>query len=118
MSESGRVFSTAGRCIFYDILPEAMDFYNYPLGAKGASGVIRDCYERLGRAPTLDLLDNMKTLGFRYSTLAGISFGITDARIPDRKAEILGAAQARVDRIEEDYRADAITEGERGNQIE
>jgi len=115
--EGGKLVTTAGRCIFNDILPEGMAFYNYALGAKGTGRVISDCYHSLGRGATLGLLDDMKTLGFRYSTLAGISFGITDARIPDRKADILAEAQRRVDRIETDFHGDAITEGERYNQI-
>ncbi len=115
--ERGRIVTTAGRCLFNDILPEGMDYYNYPLGQKGASSVISDCFRTLGRAATLDLLDWMKELGFRYSTLAGLSFGICDAKIPERKAQILSEAQARVDSIERDFHGDAITEGERYNQI-
>ncbi len=115
-AESGRIITSAGRCIFNDILPEGMSYYNYPLGAKGTSGVISDCYQKLGRSDTLGLLDDMKSLGFKYSTLAGISFGITDARIPDNKADILKQAQARVDRIQADYQADTITQGECYNQ--
>jgi len=115
--ESSKLLTTAGRCIFNDILPAGMPIYNYPLGQKGASLVISDCHQRLGRAATLDLLDDMKALGFKYSTLAGVSFGITDAKIPEQKAEILGRAQDRVDRIEGDFHADAITDGERYNQI-
>jgi len=117
IEESGKIVTTPGRCIFNDILPEGMGFYNYPLGQKGTSLVISDCHQTLGRAATLNLLDDMKALGFRYSTLAGISFGITDAKIPEEKADILDRAQKHVDRIEADYRADAITERERYNQI-
>jgi DNA-directed RNA polymerase subunit beta' len=115
--ENGRIVTTAGRCIFNDILPEGMPFYNYPLGSKGEGRVISDCYETLGKGATLELLDGIKELGFKYSTLAGLSFGITDARIPDEKSEILGRAQKRVDKIEKDFRSDAITDGERYNQI-
>jgi len=115
--EDGRIVTTVGRCIFNDILPEGMPFYNYPLGQKGAGRVISDCYQALGRAATLNLLDDMKELGLKYSTLAGLSFGVTDLRIPEQKEKILADAQARVDRIEDDYQADAITEGERYNQI-
>jgi len=115
--DTGRIVTTAGRCIFNDILAEGMPFYNYPLGSKGEGRVISDCYETLGKGATLELLDNIKELGFKYSTLAGLSFGITDARIPDEKGEILRRAQKRVDKIEKDFRADAITEGERYNQI-
>jgi len=117
MPESGRIVTTAGRCLFNDILPVGMGCYNYPLGGKGCARVINDCYQLLGKAATLELLDGIKDLGFRYSTLAGLSFGISDARIPTEKAEILARAQKRVDRIEKDFHADAITEGERYNQI-
>ncbi|MHC4985477.1 MAG: DNA-directed RNA polymerase subunit beta', partial [Planctomycetota bacterium] len=112
-----RILTTAGRCIFNDTLPEGMPFYNMALGAKGASRVISDCHEILGRAQTIDLLDDMKALGFKYSTLAGVSFGIADAAIPAEKAAILDKAQARVDDVESSFQADAITEGERYNQI-
>jgi len=115
--ENGRIITTAGRCVFNDILPEGMPLYNYPLGSKGEGRVISDCYNTLGKAATLELLDDIKELGFKYSTLAGLSFGITDAKIPEQKAEILSQAQHRVDRIEKDFHSDAITEGERYNQI-
>lgn len=117
LPKSGRIVTTAGRCIFNDILPEGMPFYNYPLGGKGEGRVISDCYQTLGKAATLELLDRVKELGFKYSTLAGLSFGITDARIPEQKADILRRAQRRVDQVEKDYQAEAITEGERYNQI-
>jgi hypothetical protein len=69
---------------------------------------------RLLRPPaTIDLLDDMKSIGFKRSTLAGLSFGITDLRIPDREAELLDAAQKRVDRVEKNYDNGIITERER-----
>ena len=117
--ESGKpkIVTTAGRCIFNDVLDDQMGFYNYPLGQKGCSGVIRDNYLLLGRSGTLDVLDAIKSLGFKYSTLAGLSFGITDLQIPKEKGSILAKAQKRVDQIEKNYTSDAITAGERNNQI-
>ncbi|MDY6913972.1 MAG: DNA-directed RNA polymerase subunit beta', partial [Planctomycetota bacterium] len=115
--DSHRIITTVGRCILNDILPEGMPFYNYALGQRGAGRVISDCYQILGRGATLELLDDIKNLGFRYSTLAGLSFGVTDLRVPDNKQAILDEAQKCVDQIEKDYQADAITEGERYNQI-
>jgi DNA-directed RNA polymerase subunit beta' len=117
VAESGRIVTTAGRCIFNDILPEGMAFYNYPLSQKGSGRVISDCYRELGRSATLELLDNIKEIGFRYSTLAGLSFGVTDLRIPEEKLAVLKRAQKLVDRIEKNFREDAITEGERHNQV-
>jgi len=111
------VASTVGRCIFNDILPEEMSFYNYALGSKGISRVIRDCYEQVGRHATIDLLDNIKDNGFKYATLAGLSISITDLRIPSKKQEIIDITQKRVDRVERNYKSGALTDGERYNQI-
>jgi len=117
MPEKGRIITTPGRCVFNDILPKGLAFYNYPLGSKGEGRVISDCYQTLGKGATLELLDKIKELGFKHSTLAGLSFGITDAKIPPTKPEILDRAQKRVDQIEKDFHSDAITDGERYNQI-
>ncbi|MCL2701858.1 MAG: DNA-directed RNA polymerase subunit beta', partial [Phycisphaerae bacterium] len=115
--ENGRILTTVGRCIFNDILPAAMPFYNYPLSQKGAGRVISDCHAIMGKSHTLNLLDNIKQLGFKNSTLAGLSFGISDLRVPDDKSSIIADAQKRVDQIEKDFQADAITDGERYNQV-
>ncbi|MBP7747635.1 MAG: DNA-directed RNA polymerase subunit beta' [Phycisphaerae bacterium] len=113
---NGRVVTTVGRCIFNDQLDPQMPFYNYPLG-KALSRVIADCHARLGRAATIALLDRMKALGFRNSTLAGLSFALTDLRIPDKKQKILDAAQKVVDRVERNYQNGVITPMERHNQL-
>ena len=74
------ILTTVGRCIFNDILPKQMPFYNYALTAKGASRVIADTYERLGRPATIKLLDDMKSLGFKRSTLAALKIGRASSR--------------------------------------
>jgi len=107
------ILTTVGRCIFNDILPREMPFYNYALTAKGASRVIADTYERRGRPATIKLLDDLKALGFKRSTLAALSFGITDIREPDSKGEILATGQKEADRIEKAFRMGALTEQER-----
>ena len=111
------VETTVGRLIFADILPTEMPLYNYGLSGKGAGRVIADCHHLLGRAATIDLLDNIKQIGFRQSTLAGLSFGVHDMRIPAEKLRIIAAAQKIVDRIEKGYQRGAITPMERHNQL-
>jgi DNA-directed RNA polymerase subunit beta' len=111
------VITTVGRCIFNDILPAKMPFYNYALTSAGGSRVIADTYAALGRPATISLLDNMKALGFKRSTLAGLSFGITDIRTPDSKATILEDGQKKADKIEKNYRMGAITDQERYSQL-
>jgi DNA-directed RNA polymerase subunit beta' len=94
-----------------------MAFYNYALTSKGASRVIADTYAVLGRPATIDLLDNMKALGFKRSTLAGLSFGITDIRAPESKERILDENQKKAERIEKSFRQGAITDQERYAQL-
>jgi DNA-directed RNA polymerase subunit beta' len=116
MPANGRLVTTVGRCIFNDILDPALPFYNYPLG-KGLSRVIDECHDRLGRAATIALLDRIKEIGFKYSTLAGLSFALTDLRIPLAKPKILEAAQKVVDRVERNFANGVITPMERHNQL-
>jgi DNA-directed RNA polymerase subunit beta' len=114
---SGVVLTTVGRCIFNDVLHGELPFYNYPLSQKGSARVIADCHQRLGRKATLEVLDAVKELGFRRSTLAGLSFALTDLRIPESKPKILDAAQKVVDRVERNCANGVITPMERYNQL-
>ena len=117
-SEAGAVIeTTVGRCIFNDVLPAALPFYNIPLGARGISRVISDCFEICGRGATIELLDDVKELGFKQATLAGLSISVTDLRIPTRKQEIIDKTQHKVDRIESNFQRGAVTDGERYNQL-
>ena len=109
--------TTVGRVLFNDVLPEGMPFYNMGLFSKSISRVIADCHEILGRGATLALLDDIKDLGFKWATLAGLSFGLEDLRVPARKQEILDRTQKVVDRIQQQCDANAITPDERYNQI-
>jgi len=116
--EKGPVIETTpGRCLFNDILPAKMPFYNMVMDKKRLGNVIQDCFDICGSRDTIDLLDNIKELGFKRATLAGMSFGITDLRIPDEKPAIIEATQKRVDRVMKNYQSGILTEGERYNQI-
>ncbi|MEQ9459463.1 MAG: DNA-directed RNA polymerase subunit beta' [Phycisphaeraceae bacterium] len=117
LPETNRVVTTVGRLHFSEILADGMPFYNCALGKRGCSRVIDDTYASNGRPATIDILDAMKTLGFRAATTAGLSLAITDLRIPARKQDILDATQKKVDRVEKAYNAGALTERERYNQL-
>ena len=113
----GIIETTVGRCIFNDILPREMAFYNMEMSQKGLSRVISDCHKAAGSAATITLLDDIKQLGFKHATLAGLSFGITDLKIPAKKQDIIDETQKRVDKINTNYGSGIITDGERYNQI-
>jgi DNA-directed RNA polymerase subunit beta' len=105
--------TTIGRAIFNDILPPGMPFYNYELDKKGIQELISDCHRLLGRDATLRLLDDLKDLGFKAATRAGLSFAKDDIRVPPSKSRILAETQREVDRIEKGFQKGAITDGER-----
>jgi DNA-directed RNA polymerase subunit beta' len=109
--------TTVGRCVFNDILASKMPFYNMTMVQKRLSRVISDCFEIAGSADTVDLLDRIKDLGFKYATLAGLSFGLTDMKIPVKKQEIIDETEKKIAKIWRNYDAGVLTEGERYNQV-
>ncbi len=111
------VETTVGRCIFNDILKEGMPFYNMTMSQKKLSRVISDYFKFAGTAETVELLDNIKELGFKYATLAGLSFGLTDLKIPKKKHEIIDETEKKVAKIHKNYDDGVLTEGERYNQV-
>ncbi|MFI4912634.1 MAG: DNA-directed RNA polymerase subunit beta' [Sedimentisphaeraceae bacterium JB056] len=115
--EGGVVETTPGRCIFNDVIHDKAPFFNLVMSSKQLGKVISYCFKCCGSGETIDILDRVKDLGFRYSTLAGISFGITDLIIPPEKVEIIDRTQKIVDKIIKGYNDGVLTEGERYNQI-
>jgi len=109
--------TTVGRCIFNDILPESAPFYNMTMSQKMLAQVISDCFVVAGSAETVDLLDRIKDLGFKHATLAGLSFGIKDLKIPPRKQQIIDETEKKVREIQKNYENGVLTEGERYNQV-
>ncbi|MBE0535904.1 MAG: DNA-directed RNA polymerase subunit beta' [Phycisphaerae bacterium] len=115
--QGGIIETSPGRCLFNDILDDRMPFYNMLMGKKRLGQVIQDCYEIAGGRATIDLLDNIKELGFKQATLAGLSIGVLDLRIPPEKQDIIDRTQKRVDRVLKNYHSGVLTEGERYNQV-
>ncbi|MBU1084024.1 MAG: DNA-directed RNA polymerase subunit beta', partial [Candidatus Omnitrophica bacterium] len=111
------VETTAGRIKFNDVLPEGMPYYNEPMNKKAVSQVISDCHRLKGHEATVALLDALKKIGFEESTLSGASMSVSDLSVPVEKAERLAQAQAKVDKIQNQYQRGFITDGERYNKI-
>ncbi|MBZ0160298.1 MAG: DNA-directed RNA polymerase subunit beta' [bacterium] len=109
--------TTPGRCIFNEHLPETLRFINQDMNRRELTRLIAQCCYLLGNAETVKLLDNLKDLGFRYATLAGISIGIDDMLIPSTKGELIDEANKEIVKIEREYQDGLITKGERYNKI-
>ncbi|MCX7546264.1 DNA-directed RNA polymerase subunit beta' [Marinicella gelatinilytica] len=115
----GLIETTVGRAILADILPKGLSFsyINQTLNKKAISALLNACYRQLGTKATVIFADQLMYTGFRYSTIAGISIGVTDLIIPDAKKGILEAADKEVLKIQEQYTSGLVTAGERYNKV-
>ncbi len=113
------VTTTTGRIIISNILPEGIDFdeINRVLGKKELTKLVDTISRKLGNWHCVQFLDNLKNLGFRYSTKAGYSICLDDLLVPKEKPRLVEEAMKMVQKIDEHYRQGALTAGERYNQI-
>jgi len=109
--------TTVGRVILNQSIPGEMPFINGLLKKKGLQQLVQSCYLRFGLEKTVEMLDSLKHLGFTYATRSGLSIGIDDLVIPERKASLVSSAEAEVIKVESQYLEGAITNGERYNKV-
>jgi DNA-directed RNA polymerase subunit beta' len=109
--------TTVGRVIFNNALPKDMPYINGLLKKKGLQQAVRYCYLRHGLEKTVEMLDSLKHLGFTFATRSGLSIGIDDLIIPEKKVEFVQSARDEVIKVEGQYQEGAITNGERKNKV-
>jgi DNA-directed RNA polymerase subunit beta' len=114
-----RVDTTVGRVLLYEVVPSELPFKlaNRVMGKKQLGELIDACYRLCGQKKTVILADKLRSLGYTYATVAGISICIDDMQIPKRKVPLLEQAQKEVQEIEEQYTEGLITDGERYNKV-
>ncbi len=114
----GKIVETAtGRIIFNQMVPEELGYLDTLLTKKELTRLISECFRKAGALKTVKFLDDLKNLGFTYSTKGGLSVSIADALVPQEKDQIISKAQKEVDRIENYYLEGVITNGERYNKV-
>ncbi|HEV8376383.1 MAG TPA: DNA-directed RNA polymerase subunit beta', partial [Candidatus Polarisedimenticolia bacterium] len=111
------ITTTVGRILFNDHLPEGVPFINGILKKKGLGQLVSYCYLRLGSEKTVQMVDEIKALGFYYATRAGVSIGIDDMVIPASKGRLVEEARREQIAVEQQYLDGAITNGERYNKV-
>jgi len=110
--------TTVGRLIFNQALPPKLRYVDRVVNQRELGKIIVDCHEFYGTARTVELLDELKELGFEYATRAGITMAMTDLDVPQaRRAEILERTEASVRQTNEDYANGLITAGEREDSV-
>jgi len=111
--EAEPIITTVGRVIFNEAIPEELRFINEVCDRKVLSQIVSEAYNRLGSTKTVQLLDALKDLGFKYATRSGSGIAIGDIVIPDAKRRVLAEADKLIEAIENQYRRGLITDGER-----
>ena len=97
-------------------MPDTWSFLNKTIDSKTMKKIVADMFRRDGRQVTVEFLDRLKNLGFRYATYSGISIGMGDVTVPELKYNLVNDATDRVNDIRDKYNAGVISDGERGNQ--
>lgn len=109
--------TTTGKIIFNQIVPKEMGYYNQVLVKKTFGGFIGKMFLKLGNKVTAKFLDDLKELGFRYSTAGGLSVSYADMIIPEEKVSLITKANKKVEGILNEHEQGVITDAERYNKI-
>ena len=109
--------TTVGRVVFNSILPEEIEYVNYPMGEKELNALVNSCYDKNGAAVTAKMLDAIKDIGFKFATIFGITISMEDIKIPMEKKELIEKAEDEVAEVFEQYRNGLITNEERYNKV-
>ena len=110
------IATTPGRCIFWEIWPDDMGFYNKQVTKKVLGKLIGQCHDHLGTPRTVATLDGLKRIGFEYATKSGFSVATVDMVIPEEKYGIVDDAQSEVEEVRNQFNSGVITERERYNK--
>ena len=115
---SARLETTVGRIIFNrQCLPADYPFINYKMVKSDISTLVNDCCDRYSTSEVEPILDAIKSVGFHYATIAGLTVSVWDAVIPDDKPLLLDEAQQKVDEINEYYEDGFLSEQERHVEV-
>ena len=122
--------STLGRFIFNEILPQDLGFVDrsipgnelkpevdFHVGKKGLKQILEKVINTHGATKTAEVLDDIKAMGYKYSTRAAMTVSISDMTVPPEKPELIKKAQDTVDKITRNYKRGKITEEERYKEV-
>ena len=124
--ETRFVESTLGRFIFNEIISQDLGFVDrsnpdnflklevdFLVGKKELKKILEKCINTHGATRTAETLDNIKALGYKYSTRAAMTVSIADMTIPATKKQLIDDAEATVEEISKNFRRGLMTEEER-----
>ncbi len=122
--------STLGRFIFNEIIPQDLGFVDreaegnelllevdFHVGKKQLKQILEKVINTHGATATAEVLDAIKSTGYKYSTRAAMTVSISDMTVPPQKPEMIQQAQDTVDKITKNYKRGLITEEERYKEV-
>ena len=120
------VETTVGRIIYNEPIPQDLGFVDrsdpehmfdyeisFQVGKKQLGNIINRCISKHGFTISAEVLDNIKALGYKYSTLGAITISIADMTVPEEKKKLIKASEQQVIKIEKQYKRGLITDDER-----
>ena len=126
VEKSGIIETTVGRIIFNEYIPQNLGIVdrtipgnelalevNFRVGKKELKTIIDKTFNAFGTSETVKVLDNVKALGYKYSTIGAITTSVFDMHIPAEKKQILDDAEEDVIKIEERYNEGELTDEEK-----
>ena len=126
-----RIIDTSlGRLIFNNAIPQNLDYVKREtlddafklevdklVVKKDLANIVDRCYRRYGATRTSEVLDAVKSLGYKYSTRGGITVGFQDITVPAKKKEIISAAEKEVEQIDNMFRMGLLSDTERRRDV-
>ena len=126
----GKIETTVGRVIYNEGIPQNLGFVDrtkpenefkleidFPVIKKNLGTIIAKCINANGLSVTAEVLDYIKSIGYKYSTKGAITVSVADVAVPEAKKQILEEAEKKKDEILKQYRRGLITEEERYNEV-
>jgi DNA-directed RNA polymerase subunit beta' len=115
--EGKMIDTTLGRAMFNVRLPEDLRDFAKKFDSDATRSLIMECFHRHGIERTVQLLDDVKELGFVYATKSGLTISVRDCLIPEDKLDLLKEAKDRVKKINSSFERGMTTEDERKQKI-
>ncbi len=123
-----KIETSVGRIIFNQGIPQDLGFIDrnedpfqyeisFPVMKKSMGQIIERVISKHGLTESAEVIDYIKALGFKYSTLAGITFSMDDVKVPEAKKGLLAEADDQVETIRKQYARGLITNEERYNAV-
>jgi len=117
IKEDTRIETSVGRVILNQVIPDVLGYADDTFNKKAIARSVDDLYRIKGNHVTVDYLDCLKDLGYKWASKAGSSVAIAEMVIPEEKQTLLDEANEKANKIRDLYDQGAVTDGERYNQI-